>query len=338
MFKKIKNKTGLYIKLAIISIFVIYFSCYYLLSNSSINCNKEINFVIPKGASLVTVLNTLSEYKCFKSSKELKWFMKLTRNDRNIRPGAYTLPIQSTIGELMHIITTDSKDLTRITILEGWSSRQIARRMSEVLEIDTTRFLQLCSNKRFIKSLKIKADNLEGYLYPETYYFSTNRISFDLTEEEVIRVLVNEFKNKYNRNIDKTNLSMHDIVTLASIIQGECIFTDEMDTVSSVYRNRLNKNWLLQADPTIQFLKPGKNKRLYNKDYTRFDSPYNTYLYKGLPPGPISNPGIDAIKAAAYPASTNYMFFVAKGDGRHFFTRTEKEHNKAKKKYLKRVW
>ncbi len=107
---------------------------------------------------------------------------------------------------------------------------------------------------------------------------------------------------------------------------------------SSGYNNRLKKGWKLQADPTIQYIIPGKNKRLYNKDYVRYDSPYNTYLYNGLPPGPINSPGIDAIKAAAYPQKTDFMFFVAKGDNRHHFTRTEKEHINAKNKYLKRVW
>ena len=131
---------------------------------------------------------------------------------------------------------------------------------------------------------------------------------------------------------------MHEIVTLASIIQGECIYSDEMDTVSSVNINRLRKGWLLQADPTIQYLKPGKNKRLYNKDYKKFDSPYNTYMYKGLPPGPINSPGIEAIVAAASPAKTDFMFFVAMGNGRHFFTKKEEDHNRAKRKYLKEVW
>ena len=131
---------------------------------------------------------------------------------------------------------------------------------------------------------------------------------------------------------------MEEIVTLASIIQGECVYVDEMRTVSSVYNNRLKKNWLLQADPTIQYLKPGKNKRLYNKDYKRFNSPYNTYIYRGLPPGPINSPGINAIIAAANPDDTDYMFFVARGDNRHHFSVTEEEHNIAKQKYIDKIW
>ena len=338
MSKKIKISVYSSIKILIVSTLLSFFVFYYLLSNYSINCSKDIHFTIPSGASLGKVIQILSEEECFEGGEKLKWLMKIKRNDRNIRPGKYTLPKNSKLHELVAIITTDSMELTKVTLLEGWTVNQIARKMGEVLKIDTTRFVDLCYSDSFIKSLGINANSLEGYLYPETYSFSSNRISFDLTEKEIIRVLVTELKRQYAKSIKKSKLSMHEAITLASIIQGECIFISEMDTVSSVYHNRLNKNWLLQADPTIQYLKPGKNKRLYNKDYTRFDSPYNTYMYKGLPPGPISNPGIDAIIAAVYPASSNYMFFVAKGDGRHYFTKTEKEHNNAKKKYLKKVW
>ena len=123
---------------------------------------------------------------------------------------------------------------------------------------------------------------------------------------------------------------MREIITMASIIQGEAMFNDEMPIISSVYHNRIKRKMLLQADPTIQYIIPGKNRRLYNKDL-RVDSPYNTYKYKGLPPGPINNPGIDAMIAAVSPDKTSYLYFVANGEGRHIFTRNNAEHNEAKK-------
>ena len=334
MFNRFKS----YIKIIIIFGVLSLLTLYYTLSMWSIDCRDSKDLIISPGANLGKVIQTLSQDKCFDDGNAFRFLMRLTGNDTEIRPGKYDLSKARNLGDLMSIITSDSAEMTSVTILEGWSMEDISRKMGEVIKIDTTKFQKLCKDEKFIKSLGIKASSLEGYLYPDTYSFSSNRILFNITEEEVIKVLVNEFKRKYKKNIGRHKLSMHEIVTLASIIQGECVFTDEMKTVSSVYNNRLNKNWLLQADPTIQYLKPGKNKRLYNKDYTRFKSPYNTYLNKGLPPGPISNPGVDAIIAAAYPASTDYMFFVAKGDGRHHFTKTEKEHNNAKKKYLKRVW
>jgi UPF0755 protein len=116
---------------------------------------------------------------------------------------------------------------------------------------------------------------------------------------------------------------------MASIIQGEAMSEDEMPTISSVYHNRLKGKMLLQADPTIQYIIPGPNRRLYNKDL-RLDNPYNTYKYRGLPPGPINNPGLSALKAAAQPAKTKFLYFVADGEGRHIFTHNNEEHNEAK--------
>ena len=124
-------------------------------------------------------------------------------------------------------------------------------------------------------------------------------------------------------------MNMLEVTTLASIIQGEAIHVDEMYIISSVYHNRLKKNMLLQADPTIQYIIPGKPRRLYNKDLD-VESPYNTYKNKGLPPGPINNPGLAAMKAAFMPAETDYLYFVSDGEGRHIFTQTVEEHNQAK--------
>tara|TARA_Y100000588_G_C14158660_1_gene883825 strand:+ start:337 stop:1341 length:1005 start_codon:yes stop_codon:yes gene_type:complete len=334
MFNKIKS----YIKIIVILGVFSLLSFYFTLSMWSVDCEASKDFIITPGAGLGKVIQILSEDECFDDGKAFKWLMRITGKDREIRPGKYDLSKAKDLGDLMSIITSDSEELTSVTILEGWTIKDVSQKMGDVIKIDSIKFEALCKDKKFIKSLGIEAESLEGYLYPDTYSFSSNRILFNITEEEVIKVLVNEFKRKFKKNIGRHNLSMHEIVTLGSIIQGECVFTDEMKTVSSVYNNRLEKGWLLQADPTIQYLKPGKNKRLYNKDYKRFDSPYNTYIYKGLPPGPISNPGIDAIIAAAYPKSTDYMFFVAKGDGRHYFSKTEREHNNAKNKYLKKVW
>ena len=124
-------------------------------------------------------------------------------------------------------------------------------------------------------------------------------------------------------------MNMYDTVILASIIQGESKYKNDMDTISSVYHNRLNKNMLLQADPTIQYILPEKPRRLFNKDL-EIDSPYNTYKYSGLPPGPINNPGYKALESAMNPDDTNYLYFVSDGEGRHVFTRTVEEHNIAK--------
>ncbi len=129
-------------------------------------------------------------------------------------------------------------------------------------------------------------------------------------------------------------MTMHDILTLASIVEGEAILDKERPVIASVYYNRLSRGIRLQADPTIQFIIKGPPRRLLLKDL-EIDSPYNTYKYKGLPPGPINNPGKLSILAAVFPAQTKYLFFVARGDGSHIFSRTAKEHARAKRKFDK---
>ena len=342
MFEKYKlfiKKTAAYLVILIPLIGFFYFSA---MMSRAIDCSDEEILRIPKGASLSFVIKEMEKCSCLPKSTLFKYAMIVTRKDKSIRPGAYRLVDVNSMSEFVSLITSPSKEMKKITILEGWSLNQIKQKFHKDFDIDTLRFDRLCHDKKFISHLGIEAVSLEGYLYPDTYSFSVDLSMSETKEVDIIQTLVSEFKKKYSNSISSKDisLSMHEIVTLASIIQGECVYPDEMYRVSSVYTNRLNKGWKLQADPTIQYIIPGKNKRLYNKDYTDSgnDSPYNTYLYNGLPPGPINSPGIDAIKAAAYPEKTDYMFFVAKGNNRHYFTKTENEHINAKNKFLKKVW
>ena len=306
-----------------------------------VNCDKT-DFIIPQGASLASVITQLEEEGCVGNSTYLKYMMIITNKDTKIKPGTYDISRVKDNYELIELITSDNVEMVDVTILEGWDIEAISRKFFEVFQIDTVKFKSLCSDPKFIKSLGIEANSLEGYLYPETYLFSVDFIHKNTKESDIIFTLVNEFKRKYKQALEgdiETNLSMHQLVTMASIIQGECVYSSEMDTVSSVYHNRLKKGMLLQADPTIQYIIPGPNKRLYNKDYSRYkENPYNTYSHKGLPPGPINSPGFYAIRAAAYPAKTDFLFFVAKGNNQHHFTKNERDHINAKNKYLKDVW
>ena len=169
-------------------------------------------------------------------------------------------------------------------------------------------------------------------MFPDTYIFLKT-----YAEEDIINVLVNQFKYNYNKikDISNVKMGMLEVVTLASIIQGEAIYSDEMPIISSVYHNRLNRNMLLQADPTIQYILPEKPRRLYNKDL-KIDNPYNTYKYKGLPPGPINNPGLSALIASINPHKTEYLYFVSNLEGRHTFSLNSRDHNKAKQAMKKK--
>jgi len=178
-----------------------------------------------------------------------------------------------------------------------------------------------------------RLNSLEGYLFPETYFLSEGQ-----NEEEIIQMMVNEFRKIINKiNLDNQfNFSMHDILTFASIVQGEARLEEEMEIISSVFHNRIKRNMNLDANATIQYIIPGKNRRLMNRDL-EVDNLYNTYKYKGLPPGPINNPGLLAIKATLKPDKTNYIYFVkeSKDAASHVFSTNIRDHEKAKQKYLR---
>tara|TARA_B100001029_G_C15040623_1_gene443345 strand:- start:439 stop:1464 length:1026 start_codon:yes stop_codon:yes gene_type:complete len=300
---------------------------YLIVMGWSVECldnNKLIT--IEKGSSAHSVAKLLKQEACLNSEGVFKFALMITMNSKNIRSGRYNLKGISTIGELLTVLTSQSKDRVLVTLVEGWNLEQYADALQKKLEINTSKFLKLCKDYSLINSLGIEAPSLEGFLFPDTYIFLKT-----YTEEDIIRLLVNQFKFNIQKIISnsKVKLNLREITTMASIIQGEAIYVDEMPIVSSVYHNRLKRKMLLQADPTIQYIVPGKPRRLFNKDL-RIDNPYNTYMYKGLPPGPINNPGLSALKAAVEPAKTDYLYFVANMEGRHTFTYTPKEHNRAK--------
>ncbi len=301
---------------------------YSIILGWEIDCREPSDLIsIPKGASALSVAALLKENSCLQNEFIFKLALTLTMKNKRIIPGRYNVKGISSIGQLVKMITSQSSDRVKVTLIEGWAMERYAEELNKKLKIDTYEFLRLCKDFNFIHSLGIDAPSLEGFLAPDTYILLRT-----YTEENIIRILVNQFNHNMQRIKDSSplvNLNKREITTLASIIQGEAMFVDEMPTISSVYNNRLKKGMLLQADPTIQYILPGKPRRIYNK-HLKVDNPYNTYKYKGLPPGPINNPGYSALYAAAHPSQTSYLYFVADGKGRHIFSNSNKEHNQAK--------
>lgn len=310
-----------------ISVLIIFFSIfiYAVLLTWPVKCYHMNQYVTIKKNSSVNDVSSILENNLCINKNIFKISIKLTGNDKNIRYGRYNFKSVTNMKDLINLLTSNSNEKVKITIIEGLRLKDVAIYLEKKLNIDINHFIELCYNKSFISSLGINTSNLEGYLYPETYLLLKN-----YTEEDIIRVMVNQFLYNYNENILKNKLTMHEIVTLASIIQWEAMYDDEMGLISSVYHNRLNKGMLLQADPTVQYVLPERKRKLLKK-HTRVDNPYNTYLYKGLPPGPINNPGIMAIKSAANPEKSDYLYFVANNKGRHIFNTTFKGHLKSKK-------
>jgi len=292
---------------------------------------RVTNVVIERGATLSTIVNQLYDKKLIRNKKNFFWTVNLLGLAHKMKAGKYVVvQTMSNYAFARLFSSVGSAVQERVTIIEGLTSKQIVSHLTQVLDIDSTKFIDLVFDSSFAARHGIPSNNLEGFLFPETYYFT-----YGVLEVEILETLLNEFKKNVSDSLllDIENLGMllHEIITLASIIEGEAVIDEERSLISAVYHNRLKKGWRLQADPTIQYIIPDGPRRLLNDDL-KIDSPYNTYLHKGLPPGPINNPGIKSIISAVYPAAESYLFFVATGDGKHTFSRTQEEHNREKKR------
>lgn len=300
------------------------------LSNEIVN---KVTVEIPKGSTLQTIADTLKNKGLIQDTELFKiWIMSLGK-EKEIKAGHFEIPVGLNYAQLAKFLSQAQAKQIKVTLLEGWLIKDIAAKLHEELNIDKKIFIELTKNKTFINELGIDKNNLEGYLLPDTYYFY-----WGMAERSIIRNLVNNCLSLFDSTaliqLEKLKMNQHQILTLASIIEGEAIFDKERKTIASVYYNRLRKKIKLQADPTIQYILQGPPRRLLYKDL-EIDSPYNTYKNYGLPPGPINNPGKKSIEAAIYPDTTKYIYFVATGDGGHAFSRTAAEHARAKAKFNK---
>ena len=284
--------------------------------------------IVSKGASFSEVLDSLEAEGIITNRWTIKVAERALKVSTSIMVGKYVFESGVTNhGILARLRDGTSRVLIVVSIPEGARMRSIAGRYARGLEADSALFMELCSDTAFIRSLGISASDLEGYLLPDTYNFH-----WQTDERSVIREMVGAFVDFYaDSMIERQNelrKSMHEIVTMASIVEGESKKDDERGVIAGVYYNRLKKRMRLEADPTIQYIIPDGPRRLTYRDLDT-PSPYNTYRKYGLPPGPVNNPGKKAILAALYPEQHAYLFFVADGFGGHTFTRTFSEHRRA---------
>lgn len=299
---------------------------------SDLNSSSAAILKIPSGTSFQQISDSLYRKNLIRNKTLFRLLGVLTGKDEKIQSGLYKIPRELSSWQVLNYLTKGNNIIVKVTIPEGISARKIAGILKETVEIDSAKFMLLVNDSNFAHSLGVKADRLEGYLIPETYYFD-----WKMSEAEIIKFLVNKTLSLFEadsvqQQLAQLNMTVKEILTLASIIEGEVQVDSERVLVSSVYHNRLDRGWLLQADPTIQYILPEGPRRLTYKDL-EIDSPYNTYKYPGLPPTPINNPGKKSIFAALYPAETRYIYFVATGDGGHRFSRTASEHAYWKQKF-----
>ena len=325
-----KNKTNKNLQSLFANVFVLCFLAFVIFSSLNNKSIERTTFVIEKGMSLNSLTNVLYEEGIIGNKSFFKYSVALRGLAENIPTGTFAIEGNISHAILIHTIFDEGPIRIKLSLPEVLRSEKVLEKIENILETQNRRLL---TDSSFIEQFGIKATSLEGYLFPDTYYFFQGMMI-----EEVLTIMINQFWNNFNQTlIDRSNeleLTIHEVVTLASIIEGEALFDSERRTISSVYHNRLRKNIKLQADPTIQYLFPDGPKTLSTKHLT-ISSPYNTYIHYGLPPGPINNPGIKSIEAALYPEDTDYLYFVAKGDGYHVFSTNQSDHLKAKREYKK---
>ncbi len=319
------------IAISVLSGMLIYYAIVLLWPQGNIDELAEI--YISKGSTLIDVSAELYDKKVINNKSSFILAVKILGYEKDIPAGKFNIANTSTNYSLINNLINSVNVSMKVTILEGWSIDEIAEKLHTSIKIDKKSFINASQNENLLKKWDVNSDSFEGYLFPNTYQFTEHE-----TATEIINKMVSEYKKnitkKMRDRMSKMDLTENEVLTLASIIEGEAIYDSERPRISGVYHNRLNKGMRLQADPTIQYIINDSPRRLLNKDL-KIKSPYNTYLNHGLPPGPINNPGIESIKAAIYPEEIDFLYFVAKGDGYHTFSKTEKEHNRAKRAFQK---
>ncbi len=297
------------------------------------NSSSVSKVTVRSGSTLNAISKQLFEKKIISNEQMFRWAVQIMGKEKEIPIGTFRLVDTQSNYDIIKQLVYGSPELKKVRLLEGWSVKQIAEHLNDVMGFEIDEILDIARDHRFLRKHDIKASTIEGYLFPNTYLFFDGD-----SPTSVLDNVVSEYKNfwrdAFRDRARELNMTEHEVVTLASIIEGEAVYDNERPIISGVYHNRLNRGMRLQADPTIQYIIEDGPSRLLNRDL-KIDSPYNTYKYKGLPPGPINSPGAESLKAALYPAENEYLFFVARGDGYHTFTTNEKEHNIAKKQFQK---
>lgn len=305
---------------------------YYTLPMTDAQTAVETVVTIPAGMTTREIGRMLEEQQIIRSGEVFALISRALGVDGSLMAGNYSLSPGMNLLEIIRRLRAGEVITYRVTIPEGANIREIATILENRGLVDRERFIELAMDSSLIYGdnfpLEKPIPSLEGYLYPDTYLFT------DSSEETIIKRMVDQFIKTVVPVVEQaeSKYSLHEILTLASIVEKEIIYHDERALVAAVYHNRLEQGMRLQADPTIQYILERPVSRLLYS-HLQIESPYNTYRNDGLPPGPIGNPGIRSIEAVLNPADVDYLFFVARGDGRHHFSRTFAEHVDARRMY-----
>lgn len=307
-----------------------YLACLFVSpGNGSVQC--DISF--PQGSGIHKLASDLKKGGVIRSSWHFVLMTRLRGEAHRLKAGEYHITDAMTPDLILRKIVSGDADYRKFTLPEGYSVYQAAELLEQKGFFKKDAFLVKCRDRALLSRLGLNEASVEGYLYPATYNLSQGG-----HEEQLLEQMVGQFNRVYaglkTGDEASRNLSRHEIITLASIIEKEAVSPEEKPIISSVFHNRLRIGMPLQSDPTAVYGVRAFPGKVTKADILR-PSPYNTYLNKGLPPGPIGNPGRDAVQAALNPAKTGYLYFVARQDGTHQFSRNLSEHNQAVVRYLR---
>jgi peptidoglycan lytic transglycosylase G len=285
---------------------------------------ETIRATIPPHATLRIAAESLAHSGAIRSATLFRIYARVRRGDRSIRAGTYALPRDIGWNGVLDALYGGKGLMRGVTIPEGFSASQVMHAVVTHLQVPAESADAAIRDSSWRRRLDIPTPTLEGYLFPDTYFLPERS-----TARDAVAMMVRRFEQvwrpEWTARLDTLGLTRHDLVTLASIVETEAKLSEERPVIAGVYINRLRAGMLLQADPTVQYVLPAHKARLMYKDL-RVKSPYNTYLHKGLPPGPIASPGRPSIVAALYAADVPYKYFVAFPDGHHEFRVTEGQH------------
>jgi len=296
---------------------------------------EDVVVEIKRGSSFYAAANRLREKEVINSVRLFRIYAELDGFQSKIKAGEYLVRPAMTAKEIAAALVKGDVVQYKITIPEGYNLYQIADLLEEKKIAGKETFIEKVFDKQLMSGMGVEGVSFEGYLYPETYFFTKN-----MKAKDIIARMRAGSRDKFTRKLKdrskEIGLTPHQVVILASIIEKETGNPDERPIISAVFHNRLKKKMRLQTDPTVIYgMIETYDGNIRKKDLLK-KTPYNTYRINGLPLGPIANPGIDSIMAALYPADVGYIYFVSMNNGSHIFSRTLKEHNKGVWKYQKR--